>query len=88
MERIPSLRRKIDEIDARILRSLKERMEVSKAIGKIKRENGLPIRNLEREDDLYARISERASKLGLVPEETKAIFRQVIAMSIRVQEDE
>jgi chorismate mutase len=88
LERILSLREKIDEIDMQILRLLKERMEVCKTIGRIKLEHKRPIRDIERENALYARISERASELGLSPEETKVVYRQIIAMSVRVQESE
>ena len=86
MERILSLRRKIDEIDEQILRFLKERVEVSRSIGKTKREHGIPVRDYEREDELYANIMRRASELGLNQREVKAVYREIIAMSIHAQE--
>ena len=88
MEKILSLRRKIDEIDEQILRFLKERVEVSRSIGKTKREHGIPVRDYEREDELYANAMKRASKLGLNPHEVKAVYREIIAMSILAQESE
>ena len=88
MEKILSLRRKIDEIDEQILRFLKERVEVSRSIGKTKREQGIPVRDYEREDELYTNVMRRASKLGLNPQEVKAVYREIIAMSIRAQESE
>ena len=88
MERILSLRRKIDKIDEQILRFLKERVEVCRSIGKTKREHGIPIRDYEREDELYANIMRRASELGLNPREVKAVYREIVAMSMRVQESE
>jgi len=86
LERILSLRRKIDEIDEQILRFLKERVEVSRSIGKTKREQGIPVRDYEREDELYTNVMRRASKLGLNPQEVKAVYREIIAMAIRAQE--
>lgn len=83
-----SLRRKIDEIDEQILRFLKERVEVCRSVGKMKREHGLPVRDYEREDELYANVMRRASELGLNPQEVKAVYREIIAMSIRAQESE
>jgi len=80
------LRRKIDEIDEQILRFLKERVEVSRSIGKTKREHGIPIRDYEREDELYVNVMRRASELGLNPREVKAVYRKIIAMSMHAQE--
>lgn len=88
MERILSLRRKIDEIDEQILRFLKERVEVCRSIGKTKREHGIPVRDYEREDELYAKVMKRASELGLNLHEVKAVYREIIAMSTRAQEAE
>ena len=88
MEKILSLRRKIDEIDEQILRFLKERMEVVRSIGETKREHGIPIRDYEREDKLYVILMRRASELGLNPQRVKAVYREIIAMSIRAQESE
>jgi len=88
LERILSLRRKIDKIDEQILRFLKERVEVCRSIGKTKREHGIPIRDYEREDELYANIMRRASELGLNPREVKAVYREIVAMGISAQESE
>jgi chorismate mutase len=88
LEKILSLRRKIDEIDEQILRFLKERVKVCRSIGKTKREQGIPVRDYEREDELYAKVMKRASELGLNPQEVKAVYREIIAMSIRAQESD
>jgi chorismate mutase len=88
LEKILSLRRKIDEIDEQILRFLKERVEISRSIGKTKRQHGIPVRDYEREDELYAKLMRRASELGLNPHEVKAVYREIIAMAIRAQESE
>ena len=86
MERILPLRRKIDEIDEQILRFLKERMEVCKIIGATKREHGIPVRDIRRENEHYAHVMRRASELGLDPKEVKAVYQEIIAMSIHAQE--
>lgn len=83
-----SLRRKIDEIDEQMLRFLKERVEVCRSVGKTKREHGIPVRDYEREDELYVNVMRRASELGLNPQEVKAVYRDIIAMGIRAQESE
>ena len=85
MERIKSLRKGIDEIDERILHFLKDRVEICKTVGAIKRENGIPIRDQQREEEQYRNLMKRASELGLDPHEVKAVYREIIAMGMRVQ---
>jgi len=86
LEKIFSLRKKIDEIDEQILRLLKERVDVSRSIGKTKREHGIPVRDYEREDELYANVMRRASELGLNQREVRVVYREIIAMSVHAQE--
>jgi chorismate mutase len=86
LERISALRKKVDEIDEEILRFLKERMEVCKSIGAIKREHGIPIRDHQREDEIYTNIVRKASKLELNPQKVKAIYQKIMAMSTHAQE--
>jgi len=81
------LRKRINELDDQILHFLKERVVICKNIGAIKRKHGIPIRDYHRENELYARITRKASKLGLDPSEVKAIYREIIAMSVHVQEE-
>ena len=88
MEKILSLRKRIDEIDEQILRFLKERVEICKIIGKTKREHGIPVKDQRREDELYKRIVRRASELGLNPRDVRAVYQEILAMSIGVQEKE
>lgn len=88
MERISSLRKRIDEIDGKILGFLKERLEVSKRIGRTKMYHGVSLRDYEREDEVYTNVTKTASLLGLNPPEVKAVYREIIAMSIRAQESE
>jgi len=73
-------------MDEKILLLLKERVEISKLIGKIKREKGKPIRDVQREDEKYHHIAKRASELGLDLKTVKDIYRNIIAMSIQAQE--
>lgn len=88
MEKISPLRKRIDEIDEQILCFLKERIDICENIGTIKREHGLPVKDVERENKQYKRITELASKLGLNPKEVRAVYQEIIAMSIRAQERE
>ena len=88
MEKVLPLRRKIDEIDEKIILFLKERVEVCKLIGKTKRNHGIPIRDYPREDEQYRHIMRRASELGLNLHEVKTIYREIIAMCVHAQESD
>ena len=88
MERILALRKKVDEIDEKILYFLKERVEVSKSIGVIKRKHGISIRDYQREDEVYTQIMKRAAELGLDPQKVKVIYQEIIAMCMHAQESD
>ena len=86
-ERIAELRQKIDEIDEKILLLLKERFEIVKEIGREKRKHGMPLRDLERENQKYKQITEKALKLKLNPEAVREVYREIIDMSVHAQEE-
>jgi chorismate mutase len=85
LERILALRKKVDEVDERILYCLRERVDICKIIGAIKRENGIPIRDFQREDDVYSNIFRKASELGLNSDEVRAIYQKIMDMSTSAQ---
>ena len=68
MKRILRLRQEIDEIDEAILQLLKKRIDVSKRIGKTKKILHLPLRDHDREDEIFLKINETASQIGLPPQ--------------------
>ena len=86
MENIKRLRKKVDEVDEQILRSLSQRAEICRAIGLVKDKHGLPIQDFPRENDVYTHIRERATALGLDPSHAEAIYRQIVNMCSAVQE--
>jgi len=81
-----TLRKKVDEIDEKILYFLRERVEVCKGIGAIKWEQRIPIRDYQREDEVYTNIMRKASELGLNPQEVKAVYQEIMAMCTHAQE--
>ena len=85
MEIILELRKRIDEVDERILHLLKERVEICKTIGATKREHGIPIRDSSRENELCKRVMEKATKLELNPNQVESVYREIIAMCIHAQ---
>lgn len=65
---------------------LKERINISMKIGRIKREKGLPIRDIEREKEKMEQITKKAEELKLDVEFIKSIYKNVIDISAQVQE--
>jgi chorismate mutase len=85
LQSIAALRKKIDEIDEKIVLLLKDRIELCKRIGAVKRENGIAIRDLQREDQVYLNVMGKALESRLDPQKVEAIFRGIIALSVSVQ---
>jgi chorismate mutase len=86
VENIKQLRKRIDEVDEQILQSLSKRAEICRSIGLVKKKHGIPTQDLPRENDVYARIKEKAANLGLDPPQVEAIYRQIVNMCSGVQE--
>lgn len=85
MEDLKQLRKKIDDVDEQILRSLSERTELCKSIGLVKKKHGVPVKDLPRENNVYAHIKKKAAGLGLDPVQVEAIYRQIVNMCSSVQ---
>ena len=86
LDDIAKLRAKIDEIDDQILSALSERVQVCKAIGVAKKNQGIPIRDTSRESEVYKRIKEKSKKLGLNKAQIEALYREIVNMCSAVQE--
>lgn len=85
-ERLRSLRRKIDEIDDRILGLLRKRIETSKKIGDVKRSIGVSVRDVEREKEVIKRLTKEAERAKLKNGHVKAIYREIIVACRSAQE--
>ena len=85
MKNIVTIRRKIDVIDEKIVLLLKERMDLCKDIGNVKRELGISVKDRRREDEVYLHIMSKALESGLDPQKVEAIFKEIIALSVFVQ---
>ena len=86
MEDIQKLRKKIDEIDENILRLLGERSEICRSIGLLKREQGMPVIDTYRENEVFSNIRAKASDFSLDPDQVEGVFRQIVNMCSSVQE--
>lgn len=74
---LDALRRRIDRIDEKLLRLLKERAETALRIGRIKRRQRLPVYDGRREQEVLRRLT-RKNGGPLSASSVKAIFREIL----------
>ncbi len=87
MDTLESLRGTLDEVDRRLLEVLRDRLETVADIARVKAEGLSFLRDHERETELLARVEGWARELGLDGFRTHEIFREIIAMSLKAQEE-
>ncbi len=81
---ISSLRKKIDEIDRKILDLLSERGNIALDIGRTKRNSNLSIHHPDRENQILERL-ETANNGPLSREQIRNIFTQIIIACKKIQ---
>jgi chorismate mutase len=86
MDDILKLRKRVDEVDDQILKALSERVKICMEIGDAKRKQGLAVRDVSRENEVYKRIKERSAKFALDPALVEAVYREIVNMCSAVQE--
>ena len=80
---ISELRNKIDAIDRELLPLFLQRMEVSAAIGEIKKSRGLPVHVPQREQQILAAVAEQAGT-DLAPY-AQALYERIFSLSRQYQ---
>ena len=83
---LDDLRRKIDEVDAKIVKLIGERIRIAETIGKEKKEQGKQVEDREREAWVLKNVSSIAQKENINAEDIEGIYRQIIATAKRVEE--
>jgi chorismate mutase len=86
MNDILQLRKQVDNVDDQILKALCERVKICRAIGDAKKKQGLAVRDLSRENDVYRRVKEKSVKLGLDSGQVEAVYREIVNICSAVQE--
>jgi chorismate mutase len=76
-DRLTTLRQQLDEIDERLVQVLEERFHVTREVGRLKAEVGLPPLDVAREQRILARLGTVAPTAGLDPELLRAIYRRI-----------
>jgi chorismate mutase/prephenate dehydratase len=85
MSELEELRRMIDEVDAGILHLVARRVEIARRIGELKRTSGLPVADLEREEEVLRRGGELAEALKIDKELISIALRALIGICRRAQ---
>lgn len=81
------LRAKIDDITLQMLKLLKERTEISKQIGQLKKNSGLSVFDEKREDQLRTEVTRLCKQIGLDESIGKKFLNFLLNESIKVQTD-
>lgn len=81
---LEQLRKKIDQVDRKILRLLNERAAVARRIGEVKRQQGLAIFDGKRETAILRRLI-RSNSGPLSASAVSAIFQQILRHNRRLQ---
>jgi chorismate mutase/prephenate dehydratase len=87
MNDLEKLRERLDEVDRRLLEVLGERLKTVAEIARVKADGLSFLRDHERESELLARVEGWARELGLDGFRTHEIYREIIAMSLKAQEE-
>jgi chorismate mutase/prephenate dehydratase len=77
-----SERRKLDEIDSKIMDLLKERLKIAKGIGEEKKKEGKPIRDRSREEDVKKKWIKLATERGIRAELIEEMAETVMRMAL------
>ena len=83
-KRILGLRQRIDELDEEIIQLLKERMGISKEVGKLKEQLDIPVEDKNRENDIIVRLTQQAGR-NLSEQQLIRIFTAVFKSSKQIQ---
>lgn len=84
---LENFRKKLDKIDNRILSLLKERKNVSLSIGRFKKQNNLPIKNLKREAEILKELEQKAEKFKMDKNYINWLFRIIMKNSRKIQRE-
>jgi chorismate mutase len=87
-EEIGPLREEIDGLNREIVGLLAQRVDVALRIGEVKTRHERPVVDRSREALVYERVRGLANDVGLDPDGVERVFREIIALCTRVQQEE
>jgi chorismate mutase/prephenate dehydratase len=84
-EELKHLRSQINRINIEIIKKIKERVDISKRIGRLKQRYNKPIVDNKREEYIYNQIQNLAETYQLEAQGLKRIFKKIVEMSREAQ---
>src|SRR5437660_1509732 len=84
---IADWRKKIDELDCRLVELLNERAQAAHEIGKLKRNTSMPIYEPEREKTIFENVC-RANRGPLPDSELRQVYERIIDVMRNIQKNE
>ena len=85
MTSLSELRAAIEEVDARLISVIAERLTPARAVGQLKAADGEPVLDPAREAAVVTRVSALSREAGLPADEIRALYWRLLAMSRRAQ---
>lgn len=87
MKKLKDLRSKLDEVDSNLVELLAQRKQMIAKIINAKVDNGLSLRDKDREAEHIANLIQTGKKVGLDSYFITRLFHEIFAYSLRVQQD-
>lgn len=84
---IADWRKRIDELDRKLVRMLNQRARAAKQIGRLKRDTEMPIYEPRREKVILRNVG-KANRGPFPHHELRQIFKRIIAVMRRLQKEE
>ena len=84
---LDTFRKKIREIDDKILSLASERMKYVRKVGEYKQENNLPIKDYKVEKQILETARKKAKSLGIYGEMAESLLKELIKYSV-IEQDE
>ena len=78
---VESIRREIDEIDARIIKLIDQRQQLAGRLAHLKYQQGIPVHDPDQESRVLARAFDRAVEAKVNPVPVQQIFHTLVEMS-------
>ncbi|QBY05238.1 bifunctional chorismate mutase/prephenate dehydrogenase [Thalassotalea sp. HSM 43] len=87
-QRLGQCRDEIDQIDKQLLELLVKRRQVTKRVGELKSQVGMPIFAPEREQQLLDSLKQRADAKAINPQLVEDVFRRIMRDSYKSQDEQ
>lgn len=84
---LEELRIEIDHLNIEMLKLLSLRVELTRVIAQLKKEQGLPIEDLSREEVQLMDLKEQAARLELQPQLVEELFSLIVSYSKKLMEE-